>query len=815
MTQLLLKLLGAKIDEAVDIATVALAFRGAGMGWVVFGILALGALSYLSYRKSPRTISAWRRHTLTALRVVFLLLILLLLLRPVLSFTVEGSIRRLLVMLVDTSSSMQIKDPRVDVADQKRAAMGKDLIDPAKGLNQSLDRSRAKEVEQISRVDLLKYVLKNDRLNLLPRLDKEFDLAAFSFGPNVVELGGRKEDGTNASPKQPKKVTVDQFPWVDSLDAKSPLTAVGDSLREVLNRKRGQPLAGIVLITDGAHNSGSQPREAAAAFRQEGLPLYIYGVGITSPRDIIVGNIFAPDVTFVKDEFNLTVRVRSQGLRGETAVLVLKLGDQKVEKEITFAGDGEQVVPMKITPARTGEFELAASIEPRPDEAVRDNNSRAQRLKVIDEKIKVLLVDQSPRWDFRYLQAMLMRDRRVELKCWLVESDAAIARGTNSPYLDRFPRQRDELSKFDLVIFGDVDPKAISAQQLENISEWVSKLGGALVSVAGRRFNPSAYRRSVLEKMLPVEFDAPAVESGLDSVADKPVKLDLTAAGKASQMLRLSDKEDESHALWKQLPPVYWVARVSRPKPAAEVLLVDADPARESRFGKMPVLALQKYGLGQVMYVGTDNTWRWRKNVGDVYYTALWGQIGQRLSLQHLLGGSKKTQLTTDKQNYVTGDRVSIFARLYNDNIDPVTEATVKGIYGLRTGGQKTEVTMRAIPEQPGLYRAEFIAPSPGAYQFFVERDLEVPLDFNVTEPKFELGETAMNEPLLRDMAGISGGQFFREEDLHKLPDTISAKTDRVRSPLEVELWSSPLYFILMLLVVTAEWILRKMSHLK
>lgn len=88
-------------------------------------------------------------------------------------------------------------------------------------------------------------------------------------------------------------------------------------------------------------------------------------------------------------------------------------------------------------------------------------------------------------------------------------------------------------------------------------------------------------------------------------------------------------------------------------------------------------------------------------------------------------------------------------------------------------------------------------------------------LDFSVTEPRFELGETAMNEPLLREMASVSGGAFFREEDLFKLPDTIMKKTDRVRSPLEVELWSSPLYFLLLIGVVTAEWILRKLSHLK
>ena len=113
------------------------------------------------------------------------------------------------------------------------------------------------------------------------------------------------------------------------------------------------------------------------------------------------------------------------------------------------------------------------------------------------------------------------------------------------------------------------------------------------------------------------------------------------------------------------------------------------------------------------------------------------------------------------------------------------------------------------------MYRGEFVAPLPGQYEFFIERDLNTPLDFTVSEPKFEFGETAMNELLLRDMAAGTGGAFFREEDLFKLPDTIAAKSERVKSPLEVELWSSPLYFILMLIVVSGEWVLRKMSQLK
>ena len=342
--------------------------------------------------------------------------------------------------------------------------------------------------------------------------------------------------------------------------------------------------------------------------------MYAYGVGITQPRDIIVGHMFAPEITFSKDEVPITVRVRGQGLKGQAADLVLKLGNQTVAtKNISFEDDGEQVVSLKFTPQSAGEFDLQASIDPRPDETVQDNNSRTQRLKVIDAKIKILLVDQSPRWEFKYLQAMLMRDRRVDLKCFLVEGDPGISRDTTAPYLAQFPSRKDDLFQYDLVIFGDVDPKSISSAQLENINELVSRFGGALVMVAGKRFAPQAYKVSVLERLLPVEFDRSTMESPLDTLNDKPIRLELTPAGRASPMLRLSDNEQENAALWKQLPPLYWVAKVARPKPAAEVLLVDPDPAKETRFGKMPVIALQQYGLGQVMFVGTDNTWRWEK----------------------------------------------------------------------------------------------------------------------------------------------------------------------------------------------------------
>ena len=802
MTEFLLKLFGARVEDAVHITDASLAFRGtSALGWIILLLIALGAFVFWTYRRSPAHLSPARKTTMAVLRTLFLGLILALPLRPVLSFTVEGNVRRALVVLMDTSSSMQIKDTRVTELDKKRVAIAKGTAE-----------------DQAPRIEVARAAFKNDKLNLLPRLDREFDLSAFTFGRGLVEVSARSS-ATN------QQVTADQFTWLDRLTATNPVTALGDAMLEVLNRKRGQPIAGIVLVTDGANNSGSQPLESAGFLRQEGVPVYAYGVGITQPRDIIVGNMFAPEITFSKDEVPITVRVRGQGLKGETAELVLKLGNQTVAtKTLTFEDNSEQVVPLKFTPQSAGEFDLEASIEPRSDETVQDNNSRTQRLKVIDARIKILLVDQSPRWEFKYLQAMLMRDRRVELKCFLVEGDPGISRDTTAPYLAQFPARKDELFQYDLVIYGDVDPKAMSSANMENINELVSRFGGALVMVAGKRFAPHAYKGSVFEKLLPVEFDRSGMESPLDTVNDKPIRLELTPAGRASPMLRLSDNEQENATLWKQLPPLYWVSKVARPKPAAEVLLVDPDPAKESRFGKMPVIAIQQYGLGQVMFVGTDNTWRWRRNVGDVYYTTLWGQISQRVSIQRLLGGSKRTQLTTDRQNYLSGDRVAVYARLYNVGFDPVQEPSVTGVIKLGRAvpgeppnepGPQQQVILRPVPEQPGLYRTEFIAGAPGNYEFYVEQDPATVLDFAVTEPKFELGETAMNEPVLREITTITGGAFFREEDLHKLPDTISQRTEKVRSPLEVELWSSPFYFLLLLAVVTAEWVLRKFSYLK
>ncbi len=803
MSSLLLKLCGVKVDGASGVAGVQFALRNGGMlNWIVFIGIVLAALTWWSHWRDARSIvSAKKRYLLTGLRIVLFTLLLLLLLRPVLAFTVEGNIRRTLISLIDVTASMKIQDPRFDDADLKRAAIGTGALDVRKGLAQSLESGKAANVKLIRRVDLLQSVLKNDQLKLYDRFGTDFDLATYTFGQSLTEIGGDSATGAGAPG------------WIDKLDPKAPATALGDAVRELLTRKRGQPVAGIFLATDGASNTGIDPLEAARLARQEGVPLYIYGVGITSPRDIIVGNLFTQEVAFVKDELPVTVRVRGQGLRGQTAKIVLHLGDEVVaSKDLTFENDDEMTVALPFTPTKTGEFELRASIDPREDEAVKDNNSASQRLRVIDSKIKVLYVESAPRWEFRYLQSVLLRDRRLDVKCVLFEGDPAIAEGEGSPYLAKLPQTKEELFKYDLLLIGDVGPKDFIGEQMEWIADFVSKFGGSCLFLAGARNGPQAFRDTPLEKLLPVEAaDSTVRQTG----PEHPTLLELTALGRTSPMLKLSPKEDENASIWQHFPRVYWTARVGRAKPAAQVLLQDSDTTKATRYGKMPVIALQQYGLGQVLYVGTDNTWRWRRNANDRYYPLLWGQIAQKMGLQHILGGSKRTQLTVDKQSYTTGERVSVYARLYHPDYSPVHDPQVTASDVIKGSSTPQEVILRAVPEQPGMYRGDFAVLAPGLHQFSIKSDPQTVIEFGVTEPQFEIGETAMNEALLRQMAETSGGAFYREENLYQMPDALRGKMEKIQSTVDAELWSSPSYFILILIVSSAEWLLRKRAQLK
>ncbi|HLL87956.1 MAG TPA: hypothetical protein VK324_01505, partial [Tepidisphaeraceae bacterium] len=304
MTSFLLKLLGVHTDATTRVADAGVGLRNPGaVGWVLLALLVLAAAVFWSYRREAAHLSRGRRWGMAGLRAMFLLLLLALLLQPVLSFTTEGSVRRVMVQLVDATGSMRIADPRTDDPDVKRAALGRGLIEPAKGLGQSFDAAAAASLRSVPRIDLVKATLTNAKLKLLPRLAREYDLRPQQFGQGVSELATTAPDTVAAGDDA-------AVAWVGRLSADAPATALGDAVRETILKSRGQPLAGVFLVTDGQSNAGSQALAAAEVARQENVPLYVWGVGISSPKDVVVANLFSQDVAFLNDQVPVVARVR-------------------------------------------------------------------------------------------------------------------------------------------------------------------------------------------------------------------------------------------------------------------------------------------------------------------------------------------------------------------------------------------------------------------------------------------------------------------------------------------------------------------------
>jgi hypothetical protein len=748
--------------------------NGRWIGWAVLALVVLTVATVWSYGRA----TARYPRLLAGLRAALLGLILLAILDPAVRLSIRTPTRPSVLVLFDDSASMALRDGRSADADVRRALIAQDLLNPSRGLDQPVPGNLRPSTP--SRVELVRAAFANRRLDLLGRLGRDADVRLSAFG---------QTDG------------LTDLDAVAQLTGAGPSTPLGDAVRDLLARGRGQPVAAVVLVTDGQSNAGSSPLAAAAAAGAGGVPLLIYGVGLSDARDVVVSDVFAPDVAFVKDDVPVTVRLRGVGLAGQVGHLVLKLGDQVVDqKDVTFDG-GEQTETLHAVPTVAGAFPLTASIAPRPDEATAANNSAATRLRVVDGKLKVLLVDSAPRWEFKYLQAALLRDRRVSLTCLLEQADPVTA-GT-SPYVAAFPADKSGLfDHYDLVILGDVDPAGFSAEQADAISAFVDQFGGGLLVLPGKRFGIAGYGGTPLGKLLPVD---PA--TGKTTDATRPIPLRRTPDGERSPTLKLAEDPRDSDAAWAALPPVYWDLPAVA-KPGAETLLVD--PADDT----LAVMAVQPYGRGQAMYVGTDNTWRWRRGVGDRVYAAFWGQVVQRLALPHLLGESRHAQVATDRPTYAIGDRVTVTAHVYGSGFAPLAEPAVPGT--LTVAGRTTPLVLSAVADEPGVYRGQFVATAAGEGAFRLDRDAKAEASFAVAATSRELAETSMNEPLLRQMAAASGGAFFREEDLFRLPDAVKARAaDAAVSTVDVALWSTPAYFLLMVAVATAEWIVRRVVQLR
>jgi hypothetical protein len=809
-------LLGLDAPEHTALKAAAVSFRGLIPWWLgVLMLAAIGAGVFLLYSRERARIGVPRRALLAFLRLTAIGLVVVLLLRPILVAAFSGERPRAIVFLVDNSQSMTQQDRRLTSQDRVRVAIAEGSAAPDTAVPDEVETLPQENGRNPTRAQLVRLVLENPRLGLVQRLEQRAPLQAFLFGQR---LRSRSEQASAEPTANPAERLLGAYQTDETR------TALADAINDLLVRSAGDLPTAIVLVTDGQDNASKLALEdAARECARLQVPLHIYGVGSSRGGMFQLKDVSVPETIFAEDTVAVPLRWRSRGFKQGTVVITLTLGEKVVSRREVPVRDGDDLREvMTFTPDKgiADKLDFVASIKLKGNDAFADSVKR--NVRVIDQKVRILYVENSPRWEYKFLQPALLRDRRAEARFLLINGDPQ-ALQTGPPYLDKFPESFPEFDTgkqkqpFDLLVLGDVPAAFLGAERLRRIRDFV-KEGGGLIMIAGREHAPAEYAESPLAEVLPVEFQ-PAKFATEAADRSQPFSPVLTLAGKHNDMLALADSPDENQRVWDKLPGFHWYYPVTRLRPGATTLL--AHPKQQAGQRPMPVMATHYYGKGQVLFVGTDETWRWRYNAQDRYLARFWGQVIYQMSLPHLLGSSNRTQLALDRSDAILGRPGYIYARLLDARFQPLRAPSVAGRLEFLDAADDDRrfqtIELKASAQQPGEYRAPLPNDVPGRFELKIAQSDELEsgsLQYRVDlPPRHELEAAGMAEQELREAARISGGRFYREEDLHRLPEEIEPRQTVFVQRQEVLLWN-PLVFLMFVGLVTTEWVVRRFSHL-
>ncbi|MDT8391222.1 MAG: glutamine amidotransferase [Lentisphaeria bacterium] len=762
-------------------------------------LAAVVILSLFLYRQSRGVPSRVRAGLLVA-RMVVLSLVVLALFEPHVVVERTRRIKRRLPVLIDVSKSMSIKDQRKRPADVVEAAVALGLLpQSATGdVNRAaleLDSKQRETIAAASRVDLAGSMLSTSGRPVLTALERDLDIAYYVFGTNLRLLGEGETMATDA---------------LTGLLAEETGTSIADSLKAVASSNRDAPLAGIVLLSDGLDTSSRNAKAALHDLGIQGIPVFPVPVGLVDPDDVSIRNVVMQDVAFSGDKVPVRVQIRSKGYEKRMASMTVRLNGRNVARRAIQLAGGLQFeeIFFNVDTHEKGAAQAEIAIEPFADEATAENNVVERSVRIVNEKINVLCIEGSARWEYRYLRAMLKRDPRVNATFIATRADPGIARNS-SEYIARFPERREEAFKYDLVILGDVDAAFFSGDELLRLEELIRERGGSLLMLCGSRFSPASYSGTPVETMLPVTFEPDGEWEDVDD-AVYPV---LTPEGRSSLVMTLEHDREENDTVWSRVAPLDRVPPLLEARPGATVLATLSNSG--SRIDPYPLVAWQRYGTGKCMMIGTDRMWLLRFKTGDKYHWRVWSQCIQFLTLSRLMGEHKRIRLETDRATYAVDGQVQLYAHLLDDRFEPIMQSgfdvTVTALAS--PGAVPQRLTLRPDAGTAGLYQGYFSPTRPGSYRVeanSTDRSIANITEFQVTDIQPEMAGTDMQIERLRRIAELSGGTCLNLTRMDELPNLLNLNPRTIPYTTQVALWDNAWLLILLAALMGTEWIVRR-----
>jgi uncharacterized membrane protein len=720
---------------------------------------ALAVTSLWAYRRSRGRAKPRTRLALAGLRTGAFALLLFLLLRPGLTVSRTVPQENFLAVLMDDSRSMAIQD----------------RDGPTRG---------ARAWERFS----------PEESDLMEDLSGRFLVRRYAFSSDLRRLGPQ-----------------------DSLSLAGGETRIMESVNQVAAELSSLPLSGIVVVTDGGESGSGDLAAQLLPLQRAGVPVFTVGMGSeVMDRDLQLGRLEVPGTALVGSTLTVDVLVTQQGFDGRPATIrVLDEGRIVTEEPLDLPSDGAPAttrvrIPMDRAGARTLRFEVV----PLSGERLVENNSRDALVRVEDRRDRILYLEGEPRWETRFLRQGVREDENLQVVLFHRSADSRFLRlGVEDPdeLLGGFPRSREELFAYRGLILGSVEAGFFTPDQLSMISDFVSQRGGGLLVLGGRRaLGAGGYDDTPVADVLPLTLRRGAVGAGL------PMAVEPTRTGAGHPITQIRDTEEESAEAWEALPGLLDFHPPMDPKPGATVLLTGTP---EGGGDERPLLAVQRFGRGRVAVLTVEDLWTWQFHhdipVEDPTHERLLRQL-----LRWLVEDAPRqvaAQLPAGRMDprRTMSIRATVDDSTYLERNDGVVTARVTS-----PSGEVSELALDWTVEEDGVYGAPFTPRDEGIHRVEVEAradgilvgtDVGYFLAAPSTDEAFDPG---MRRPLLERIARETGGRFYTEGTLDRLPQELSVRGGGVTTVERLDIWDAPFFLFILLGLLSAEWVTRKRSGL-
>lgn len=581
----------------------------------------------------------------------------------------------------------------------------------------------------------------------------------------------------------------------------------------------GAPVAGMILVSDGADNTAAAPGatpvlEQLLSLRARQVPVYTIGVGSERfTRDIEIERADVPGTILRDGSLLVEVVVTQRGYAGARVPVVVEDSGRIIgSREVTLPRDGEAaVVRLRVPANERGARLIRVHVPVRDDEMVKENNERSAVVVVSDRREKILYLEGEPRFELKFIRRALEADENLQLVTLLRSAKDKFLRLSVDDSVELaagFPRTREELFAYRAVVLGSVEASFFTVDQLRMLADFVSVRGGGLLALGGRRaLAEGGYAGTPLADALPVEL-GPAVprDSGATEVAIAP-----TPAGVLHPATQLATDDSSTAALWRQMPPLTTVNEVGRAKPGATVLLEGTvDGERRAR----PALVFQRFGRGRAVTFAVQDSWLWQMHqsvpVEDMRHETFWRQL-----LRWLVSDVPSRVDVAAVGEGAVDEGIPIRVAVSDSAYVRANGASVRAEV-VSPKGERTTVPFEWATDRDGEYTATLVPGENGVHAVNVTaaigRDtVRSSAGYvRVADPTAEYFGAEMRPALLRQVADETGGKFYLASDVSRLPEDIVYTSSGATEVQRLDLWDMPVLFLLLVSLLAVEWLYRR-----